>query len=168
MLGGKRLKSPSGFQSERCHQHMCSRHVGGGGSISEGASLSDLLRVTPHSGNFISHNRALKPPLRTSFTPTAAPHQFPFLLRSSALIFLSPFLSTRSHPSILQTGSAAPLELSHPHLLSRFRVYELSSLFLPSILRLRAALHRVSLFLSLPFLLSLFFQTTLTRINDST
>lgn len=73
MLGGKRLKSPSGFQSERCHQHMCSRHVGGGGSINEGASLSDLLRHPAHSGNFISHNRALKPPLHTSFTPTANP-----------------------------------------------------------------------------------------------
>lgn len=73
MLGGKRLKSPSGFQSERCHQHMCSRHVGGGGSINEGASLSDLLRHPAHSGNFISHNRTLKPPFHTSFTPTADP-----------------------------------------------------------------------------------------------
>ena len=58
---GKRLKSPSGFQSECCHQHMCSRHVEGGGSINGGASLFGPPFLIPLAGNFISHNRASRP-----------------------------------------------------------------------------------------------------------
>lgn len=41
------LKSPSGFQSECCHQHMCSRHVEGGGSIN-GVHLSLALLFLIH------------------------------------------------------------------------------------------------------------------------
>lgn len=127
VLGGKRLKSPSGFQSERCHQHMCSRHVGGGGSINEGASLSDLLRH-PHSGNFISHNRALKPPLRISFTPTAVlcgPR-----LTSPPSFFLH-FFRQGSIPSSFRP--AAPrFSASAPTPLASLYAYELSSLF-PSV-----------------------------------
>jgi len=128
VLGGKRLKSPSGFQSERCHQHMCSRHVGGGGSINEGASLSDLLRVTPHSGNFISHNRALKPPFRTSFTPTAAPHRFPSLLppvrpHLSFSVSFDEALPSFFRPSNRQCGSSRASPFSLLPALPRLRAF---------------------------------------------
>jgi len=47
----------------------------------------DLLRHPAHSGNFISHNRTLKPPFHTSFTPTVDP--YPSLGFSQALAPLS-------------------------------------------------------------------------------
>lgn len=142
MLGGKRLKSPSGFQSERCHQHMCSRHVGGGGSINEGASLSNLLRHPSLSGNFISHNRALKPPLCTSFTlfPSFPPFYRhlshgspPFVLLALLSFYLRFFRRGRVFSSFryqqLSTSYSSSAALA-----SHFRIYELPSLFFPSIL----------------------------------
>lgn len=68
--------------------------------------------VTPHSGNFISHNRALKPPLRTSFTPPPSPplhslYRHPSRLVSPrSAVFLSPFLSMGLRLFVLQIPAA--------------------------------------------------------------
>lgn len=92
--------------------------------------------VTPHSGNFISHNRALKPLLRTSFTPTL-PAQLSFSLSSPRFLVSFPLLPGLSHPSFFfrffrrglvvfvlqrELGLFDSLALRPP------RVYELSSL----------------------------------------
>lgn len=91
--------------------------------------------VTPHSGNFISHNRALKPPFRTSFTPflliltVVLPCSF-----SHLALFLSSFLSMGPRLFVLQIPAAPDvLQLSSTALASRFRIYELLSFFIPPI-----------------------------------
>lgn len=97
-----------------------------------------LSFVTPHSGNFISHNRALKPPLRTSFTPTLPACSALFLSLSLVSSLLRPLpLPGLSHPSFFfrffRRGLVVfvlqrELGLFDSLALRPSRVYELSSL----------------------------------------
>jgi len=112
--------------------------------------------VTPHSGNFISHNRALKPPFHSSFTPTADPScrlASPHPYRSFSISFDR---APSFRPSDQQLSV---LRLSTRSLLSSMRLRA----FIPLSFRRSFRLRRPSSGLGSDRL-----RATLTRINDGT